>query len=133
MIWKDIETAPKYDIPVLIYGGLCRGFCSGNNDWVANEDVFIGWRYKGDDYYTVDDYFKVKPTKWMELPAKPEDKGNTNDKGFDVEQLAEAMWNKIYAPDISFQELKKRNLFSYNILMQHAQVAVDNFINGKEG
>ncbi|NBW13719.1 MAG: DUF551 domain-containing protein [Caulobacteraceae bacterium] len=75
MEWMPIETAPRDGIVALVYGGVVQSICSGSNGWHRNDEVFMAKKYAGDDYYTVNDYFYVKPTHWMPLPNPPTQQG----------------------------------------------------------
>lgn len=69
--WLPISEAPD-DMEILITGGKYQSICSGSSKWIKTKEVYLGKKYKGDNYYTIDDYFKVKnPTHFQYLPIPP--------------------------------------------------------------
>lgn len=76
--WKPIAEAPKKSVWVLISGGLCQSVCIGSNKWHPTKEIHLGKKFIGEDYYTVNDYFYVKPTHFMLLPQPPA-KGTENE------------------------------------------------------
>lgn len=77
MEWQPIETAPKDDTPVLLWGlfageisgiskapGMEIGYYTGGGDYASQGFL---WATTGGDAYAV----WCKPTHWMPLPAPP--------------------------------------------------------------
>lgn len=74
--WQPIETAPKDETPILVYGGYWEGEVSGLNSAPHDEAEkstivqYDGRRYSvcGGDYYAT---WVRNPTHWMPLPKSP--------------------------------------------------------------
>lgn len=70
MNWQPIETAPRDDKPVLLFG-LLDGEINGMSESpaaVVGVRCCDGWHVPASDCYMV----MVYPTHWMPLPPPPE-------------------------------------------------------------
>ena len=70
MEWQPIETAPKDETTILVYG-CWEGELHGRDDepdvWKAS--YFYGtWSIEGGEYYS---QRVINPTHWMPLPLPP--------------------------------------------------------------
>ena len=71
--WLPIAEyqAEKHGDRVLVTGGVFQAV-GGSGLWREATLIHMARKYKGDDYFTVNELFHIKPTHFMPLPPPPE-------------------------------------------------------------